>query len=81
MMKVRLSEHAIEALMDAPASVQRAFEKQLRFLASDLRHPSLRAKKYNESRDRWQARVTRDWRYFTIEGDEYHIDDVTTHPK
>ena len=25
-------------------------------------HPSLRAKKYDESQDLWQARVTKDWR-------------------
>lgn len=81
-MRVRLSVHAVEALTDAPNSVQRAFEKQLRFLANDLKHPSLRAKKYDESRNRWQARVTRSWRfYFTIEGDEYHIDGITPHPK
>jgi hypothetical protein len=29
--------------------------------------PSLRAKKYDEAQDYWQARVNRDWRfYFTI---------------
>ncbi len=81
-MKVRLSDHAIEALKDAPTDVQRAFEKQLRFLANDLNYPSLRAKKYDESKDRWQARVNRGWRfYFTIEGDEYRIHDITPHPK
>ncbi len=32
--------------------------------------PGLHSKKYDEARDIWQARVTRDWRfYFTIEGD------------
>ena len=32
----------------------------------------VRAKKYDESRGLWQARVTDDWRfYFTIEGDAY----------
>jgi hypothetical protein len=42
----------------------------------------LRAKKYDEGKDRWQARVTRDWRfYFLIEGDTYILQDITRHPK
>jgi len=63
-MKVAFSERAIEALKDAPPAVRTAFDKQIRFLANDLHHPSLRAKKYDESRDLWQARVTRDWRFY-----------------
>jgi hypothetical protein len=51
----RLSDQAIAALREAPPNVRRAFEKQLRFLAADIQHPSLHAKKYGESRDLWQA--------------------------
>ena len=81
-MKVRLSDEAIETLKDAPINVRRAFEKQLRFLANDLRHPSLHAKKYDESKDRWQARVNKNWRfYFNIVGDTYIIRKVIPHPK
>ena len=41
-------------------------------LVRDLHHPSLHAKKYDERKDTWQARVNRDWRfYFRIEGDTY----------
>jgi len=48
----------------------------------NLRHPSLRAKKYNEAEDIWQARVNRDWRfYFTIQGDTVIIRDIIPHPK
>jgi len=36
---------------------QAKFNKQLAFLLSNLRHPSLRAKKYDEANDIWQARV------------------------
>lgn len=43
---------------------------------------TLRAKKYDESKDLWQARLNDDWRfYFTIEQDTYVIHDVITHPK
>ncbi len=81
-MKVVLSDGAIEALKDAPVAVQRAFYKQLGFLASNLQYPSLRAKKYDEANDLWQARVNRDWRfYFTIAGDTYRIEDIMPHPK
>jgi mRNA-degrading endonuclease RelE of RelBE toxin-antitoxin system len=81
-MKVVLSDRAVQALKDAPLNVQRAFEKQLRFLVNNLLHPSLRAKKYDESRDIWQARVTKGWRfYFTITDDVYRIEEVIPHPK
>ena len=66
----------------APPNIQHAFEKQLRFLLRDLRHPSLQAKKYDEARGIWQARVTRAWRfYFTIEGDAYILRAIIPHPK
>lgn len=81
-MKVVLSDRAIEALTDAPPPIQRAFGKQLRFLILNLQHPSLHAKKYDEGRNIWQARVNKDWRfYFTITGDAYRIEDVIPHPK
>ena len=49
---------------------------------SSIQHPSLHAKKYDESRDLWQARVNRAWRfYFTITDDAYQIEKVIPHPK
>ena len=81
-MRVVLSDRAIESLRDAPPNVRRAFEKQLRFLLLNLQHPSLHAKKYDESKDLWQARVNKAWRfYFTISDDTYRIEDVIPHPK
>jgi len=42
----------------------------------------LRAKKYDEANDVWQARVNRSWRfYFAIRGDEYVILSIIPHPK
>jgi mRNA interferase RelE/StbE len=47
-----------------------------------LRHPALRAKKYDEARNIWQARVNRDWRfYFIMTADTYLILNLTPHPK
>ena len=81
-MQIVLSHRALDSLSVAPPNVRRAFEKQLRFLLSNLLHPSLRAKKYDEPAGLWQARVNRNWRfYFTISGDAYVIEDIIAHPK
>jgi hypothetical protein len=67
---------------NAPVRIQHAFEKQVRLLALNLHHPSLRAKKYDQSLDVWQARVNREWRfYFRITGDTYQIIAIISHPK
>jgi plasmid maintenance system killer protein len=51
-------------------------------LVGNLQRPSLHAKKYDESKDLWQARVTQNWRfYFTITNDTYCIEDVIAYPK
>ena len=62
--------------------IQDVFEKQINFLLQDIRHPSLRAKKYDEGTDIWQARVTGDIRfYFRIESDTYRLLNIRKHPK
>jgi hypothetical protein len=71
-----------QSLREASYAVQRAFWKQAQFLLRNLQHPSFRAKKYNEKNDVWQALVNREWRfYFKIIRDEYHLIDITRHPK
>lgn len=81
-MKVRFTDRADKDYADLPVAIRKAFGKQLRFLLANLRHPSLQAKKYSESLDVWQGRVTRGWRfYFKIEGEEYVILSIIPHPK
>lgn len=81
-MTVLFSDRFQRSYQDAPASIQRAFDRKLTLLLKNLRHPSLHAKKYDESRGLWQARVTLDWRfYFTIENDAYLLHDIIPHPK
>jgi mRNA interferase RelE/StbE len=81
-MNRRLTPAALQSYVEAPIAVQRAFDKQVKLLVANLRHPSLRAKKYDESGDIWQARVNRNWRfYFSIDGDTYIIRDIIPHPK
>jgi len=71
-----------EKLESLPKQVQRKFWKQLAFLLADIRHPSLRAKKYDEALGIWQARADRSHRfYFYIEKDAYVLLDIRMHPK
>lgn len=81
-MKRQLTAAAVKDYIGAPPAVQKAFEKQAKLLVENFRHPSLRAKKYHESRGIWQARVNRDWRfYFLVTGDTYLILNIIPHPK
>lgn len=81
-MKFLYSARFLKQYSAAPATVQKAFDKQLKLLLENLRHPSLQAKKYDEANDIWQGRVNRDWRfYFTIDGDIYYFHTIIPHPK
>ena len=81
-MNIVIAERAMKAMADLTPTVRKAFHKQLALLEQNIQHPSLRAKKYDESSDMWQARVNRSWRfYFLIQRDVYLITDVVPHPK
>jgi hypothetical protein len=60
-MRLRWTSHFARAYGKAPEEIRAAFDQQSLFLLRNLRHPSLRARKYNEGSDRWQARVTKNW--------------------
>ena len=81
-MKLRFAERADKDYAALRPEIRKAFAKQLGFLLNNLSHPSLRAKKYDEANDIWQARVNRGWRfYFAIREDEYVILSIIAHPK
>ena len=81
-MILRFSEHFLRSYSKAPRAVQESFDKQSLLLIQNLHHPSLRAKKYDEARDLWQARVNYKWRfYFRIVGNAYLMDEIKGHPK
>ena len=81
-MRLASTPHFTRSYVKAPLAIQQAFDKQALLLLENLRHPSLHAKKYDESRDLWQARVTGSWRfYFKIEGDTYRLEEMKAHPK
>jgi mRNA-degrading endonuclease RelE of RelBE toxin-antitoxin system len=81
-MKWQHSNRSKEDYDSLQSSVRKAFDKQARLLAGNLLHPSLHAKKFNESEDLWQARVNKGWRFFfTITDDTYIIARIVPHPK
>jgi mRNA interferase RelE/StbE len=63
-MRLVFTERFDRSLRETPEAIQRAFWKQSGFLLENLNHPSLRAKKFDEANDVWQARVNRSWRFY-----------------
>jgi mRNA-degrading endonuclease RelE of RelBE toxin-antitoxin system len=81
-MTFRLTDKAVRDYNTLPPVLQARVDKQLALLLQNLRHPSLRAKKYDETRDIWQGRVNQAYRfYFQILGDTYEILAIIPHPK
>ena len=79
-MKSRAAPQFDQQYAALPETIRKKVKKQTRFLIENLRHPSLRAKKYDETKDIWQARVDRHYRfYFRIEGDTYLLLKITAH--
>ncbi len=81
-MTFRLTDKALRDYNALSPVLQARVDKQLGLLLQNLRHPSLRAKKYDEARDIWQGRVNQAYRfYFQILGDTYEIVTIIPHPK
>ncbi|TSC78214.1 MAG: hypothetical protein G01um101429_902 [Parcubacteria group bacterium Gr01-1014_29] len=79
-MNIRYSERFKQRLKELPRAVRKKFYKQADYLLYNLRHPSLHAKKYDETKDIWQARIDRTYRfYFEIQGDTYLLTDLVKH--
>jgi len=56
-MRAFYTRRFLEHYAKAPLTIQRAVDRRIALLVQNLRHPSLRAKKYDEVHDIWQARV------------------------
>ena len=81
-MRLHYTERFRRSYDSAPRNIQRAFDRRAALLVNTLRHPSLRAKKYDKANDIWQARVNGGWRfYFRIVDDLYYLIDIIPHPK
>ena len=63
-MNILFSTKALGDYKVLSRELKKIIDKQFDFLLGDLRHPSLHAKKYEEARDVWQARINKDWRFY-----------------
>lgn len=73
-MKIVATPYFKKSFSLLPKETKIKFRKQVNFLLENLRHPSLRAKKYNEKKKIWQARVDASYRF-------YILLDIRDHPK
>ena len=81
-MKVSYTPHFRRNFQKFSKGIQTKFVKQIDYLLDNIQHPSLDVKKYDKSRQIWQARVDKNVRfYFSIEKDIYTLLDIKTHPK
>lgn len=81
-MQLFFTERFKKSYRGAPEEVQKSFDKQANYLMVNIRHPSLRAKKYDESYGIWQARVNKNWRfYFLLSQGGTTLLDIISHPK
>ncbi|MCI4626129.1 MAG: type II toxin-antitoxin system RelE/ParE family toxin [Candidatus Magnetoovum sp. WYHC-5] len=81
-MKILFTAKALKDYKNLTREVQNIVDKQLEALLRDIRYPSLRTKKYDESQNIWQARINKDLRlFFGIEKDVYVIIAICKHPK
>ncbi len=82
MRKIKISHTAIKQYVSLPASLKKKADRQFEYLLSDIRHPSLHAKKYKGHEDLWQARIDKNWRfYFFVIDPDYIIVSIIVHPK
>ena len=58
-MKIAYTRSALDTLENLPLHARKSFYKQAGYLVENLLHPSLRAKKFSESEDLWQAASTK----------------------
>ena len=70
-MELRLHAHFVRGYGRLTADEQRQVDEALERLATDPRHPSLRARKWDP--ETWYARASRDLRFFYEVGDSYYL--------
>lgn len=80
MKKAVFSNQSLRQIKKLPEITKGKLEKQLGYLLKNISHPSLRAKKFDEIQDIWQARVDDNFRfYFKIYKDIYQILTINKH--
>jgi len=79
-MKIYRTERFKKDYQKLPAEIKKAAKKQLAFLLSNPKHPSLNIKKMQDPRDIWEGRITQSYRFtFHLQEDTYILRKVGTH--
>jgi len=79
-MKLYPTEKFKKQYRKLPPVIQDLVKKQLAFLLSNPKHPSLNIKKMNDPRNIWEGRVTYSYRFtFQIDGELYILRTIGTH--
>lgn len=79
-MRYYFTPHFQRSYEKLPKEIQKSFDKQLILLLRNGQHPSLRIKKYDESRNLWQGRVTKNYRfYFEVKDTFYIFHEIQSH--
>ena len=64
--RYRFSKRFKKEYNNLPKEIQRAFDKKLSLFIDDATHPSLRVKRIQGTKQRWEGSVTKNYR-FTFE--------------
>ena len=79
-MQIARTERFKNAFRDLNERDRQRVEKALRLMVGDLRHPGLRVKKMEGTRDIWEARASRSVRItFQVEKDTIVLRNVGAH--
>ena len=79
-MKFLFTKTFIRDYRKLPQDIQQLTDKQLGFLLSNPRHPSLNLKKMQDPRDIWEGRITVSYCFtFNIAEETYILRKVGTH--
>ncbi|MBI3588935.1 MAG: hypothetical protein HY093_00770 [Candidatus Liptonbacteria bacterium] len=81
-MKLAFAKKALDDYLDLSKELKTKADKQFSLLIKNLRHPSIHAKKYDESQNVWQGRIDKNYRFFfTMKKDVVFVITISKHPK
>ncbi len=79
-MKLLFTKTFLRDYRKLPQDIQQLTDKQLGFLLSNPKHPSLNLKKMNDPRNIWECRITMSYRFtFQITEELYILRKVGSH--
>jgi len=79
-MKFSFTHSFIKDYRGLPDQLQKTVDKKLKLFMGNQRHPSLNIKKMQDSRDIWEGRITKGYRFtFRMEGEICILRRLGTH--